>query len=1141
MTVSSVEIPLSEYFDDSFGRLSNYDAYDPAQQTALAAQTHRDLRCFQTVTAVNPRPMYALDELVMSDLSDFDNPPGGTPRFFVTQEELEAEPVTLYDEAWSIPTATHADRNYWWGASQDIDSTPGTFIGSSRMAPMSVADLPSTWEISLALPAFPASALNLSTSWVRFYNDPVGGGRNTGPFVSIPFTGLTNGDQELKFAITALAPLNYTFTTVTFGLSGTATATLRCLAIRALPTTWQQAPLDINTLTGRLVRPVSRNGAASPTLGFPANSFSDPQVPTDWPILLRSTTPASSEDPRPNDLSQALIFGTGHFTNGDIRVYFREGARDLITQLDLDLWDAGLGITQAELEALDALPDFGSALYRAKTQADVDGLTMGTLDDNAQFDLEAQPDYVSASWVEVKISWTSGTPTVAVSDTEGNTYSFAASGLVADTDYIAFIELVEDTMSVRIYHYLGADQIDYTAPVFDSTVIRDNFLLSVRPGRIGWYAHFADGNAYVDSVRSYNANFAEYRSVPLRSRTPVVGGQVFFGGSPARESITSIVPVNGAVLADDTTLSSSGQSHRITVSSTVHSGAQSNPFTISDFDDATVSLRMWFPSSAYAAGGRPAVALIDSFGAATVMPLGAIAPDRWQSFRFNLGSIGQHLLPGEYRLLVVGDGASAGTIFYVDNLSVLQQALSWTGRANASDAWDDDPGAWIPFGSTTNAQTAGVLFAERGTTPQVRAIARYQNAALTQVQFVPKYAELGRLVWDDQRPQVDPPVPSSIVATDLGGHTMEFKLTGGTPVTLHSGRFVVYYEWSFGDGVIDVGSIVTHTYAAPGNYTASLTVVDNTGQRGTTFRTVTVSLMTDTINVVENPVSVAQVDFSWSPGANAGAPTYVYPNGHDSGSYRVYVDEVTTFTALVFAPPRTTVVAYEWDFGDGVKAFGPVVTHTFRILNPGQRVTLCVTSSDGVRQCVGRQVMLTAVTASNRVTNPGFETDAANWSSTLGTSTRDSASNGFLGTGSMKMTRTLSGDITMRYQSTTDVAGLKAGDVTSASAYLKAAVTGRSVSLTLRYIPTIGSPVTGTGTITDNTTTFTRVLAQNIIVPQFATTLQIDITVTGATGTDIHWLDAVMLNKGATAQAYMDGNSSGAYWAGTPQASTSWS
>lgn len=113
--------------------------------------------------------------------------------------------------------------------------------------------------------------------------------------------------------------------------------------------------------------------------------------------------------------------------------------------------------------------------------------------------------------------------------------------------------------------------------------------------------------------------------------------------------------------------------------------------------------------------------------------------------------------------------------------------------------------------------------------------------------------------------------------------------------------------------------------------------------------------MADNINVLGVPrPTPARPEFTWSPGGAPGDPNYAYSDGADSGAKKAAYNTLITFTASANVP----VVAYEWDFGDGTRALGPVVTHTFKILNPHLRVILTITDAAGARHHVGHQMML---------------------------------------------------------------------------------------------------------------------------------------------------------------------------------------
>jgi PKD repeat protein len=67
--------------------------------------------------------------------------------------------------------------------------------------------------------------------------------------------------------------------------------------------------------------------------------------------------------------------------------------------------------------------------------------------------------------------------------------------------------------------------------------------------------------------------------------------------------------------------------------------------------------------------------------------------------------------------------------------------------------------------------------------------------------------------------------------TGLAASNMSPK-TAGSPVSLTAsitGGTNVAYAWNFGDGTTGTGASPTHTYSAPGSYTATVTATNSLG------------------------------------------------------------------------------------------------------------------------------------------------------------------------------------------------------------------------------------------------------------------------------------------------------------------------
>ena len=160
-------------------------------------------------------------------------------------------------------------------------------------------------------------------------------------------------------------------------------------------------------------------------------------------------------------------------------------------------------------------------------------------------------------------------------------------------------------------------------------------------------------------------------------------------------------------------------------------------------------------------------------------------------------------------------------------------------------------------------------------------------------------------------PDVPPKAAFTTTATDLA-------LTADGSTSSDPDGTVASYAWNFGDGTTGTGATASHTYAAAGSYTVTLTVTDDRGATNAVSRSVTVR--------APNKAPVAAFTSSAT-------------------------DLTATFDGSGSSDPDGTIASYAWDFGDGASASTAKAAHTYAA-GGSYTVKLTVTDDRGGRMFV---------------------------------------------------------------------------------------------------------------------------------------------------------------------------------------------
>jgi hypothetical protein len=426
---------------------------------------------------------------------------------------------------------------------------------------------------------------------------------------------------------------------------------------------------------------------------------------------------------------------------------------------------------------------------------DFENLTMGDLNG-----LPPEEGDVSAfEYLSANLVWESGASYMDISNHDGIVHSFDLS-LSASTRYQFTVSVNGDKMRLQIHSMLYG-RLDEL--VHDTGFIRSP-LFDHRLGAFGWWAELEDGDSLIDNIRPRFANFGDLLTNRYESSTPVMGAQLVETSTPPVHLVDAVGtgPFGGIVnsqLDGTVKVETNGKMK----------GFQTNYFDVTDWANTLIEFEIYRDEGEYVAY------LLSASGNIVEVPMLDAPAGVWQKIRHRTGPKPD---PTGAHTLVVSKVTSDNSVWSIRNLSVSSRAISWSARGK-SDPWGMAGNQWTPFEDVANTANGGVVFKEPGPI-QVKATLRTGDASIQEFSVIPKYAELGRLVWDNETTGA----PSHLIdiISDINGLVVDFGAS--VQYAIDDNRKPIAYHWGFENGW-KTGKSARHTFGSPGMHSAVLRVV----------------------------------------------------------------------------------------------------------------------------------------------------------------------------------------------------------------------------------------------------------------------------------------------------------------------------
>ncbi len=534
--------------------------------------------------------------------TNYDSFENETKEYLATQNHVDLRTfLSTSGEAWTTGTYGYTSGLANFPAmSLPVSTTTETQSSTPKRPIDLLTGFSGTDILTFALPSFPLSVVNTVQSTIEITSDPLGHCSNTKLTATVNLQqslhALVEGNSQFSIERSALQQNEINLEAITgvrfkIVCNTGKTGTVEIMGLKLIlgpgegRKGWVIPSVDYDNWNGMLRKP-------SPLNGNTTNG-----AVLEQGTLWHSAPLPGYNDPIPVDTEFGITFNPGsQEKENEVTLYARQESEVFQTQLDL------IGVTQSQLDG-HPQPDLGTDEYLPRTVGELDKQEMMRLDHlETMEDLERIPveNPVEQSWVYFNLKWGEGQTKLIMSNSTSVGYVFPkVPALKNHTEYLAICSLEDSSAQVQIFE-LNADKSVNQEPVFDSTLIEDDSVFRRRKGRVGWQARLGDADAYINSIRPRSVVYAEYRSAPLTSFTPVDGAQLFasFSGNEElwNKGFEASPEGTAAVsLSRDAVRTLSGESFRVDTNGTeANVGISTDLIEFIDFTQAEIRFSIWF-------------------------------------------------------------------------------------------------------------------------------------------------------------------------------------------------------------------------------------------------------------------------------------------------------------------------------------------------------------------------------------------------------------------------------------------------------------------------------------------------------------------------------------------------------------------